>query len=269
MKWESFAFAGMAFALATACAVSPASKSLEPGSETARPTRFLTPEETPNLAAILPSIEEVVSADAVDSAYFLKTRALEGGDRWAMALNDDNYMPAAIMADYSCAIGVQLTPENAPLTSRLVAMASTDAAMASDVAKDHYKRPRPFLTNEGPICLERSARLEASFDYPSGHSSAGWMAGLVLAELAPDRATEILARSGAYAESRAICGVHNRSSTLAGHTVGSVVYARLQGDADYVAAAARARAEMDMVRETAPKPDNAACALENRLVAPK
>lgn len=269
MKWEAFAFAGMAFALATACAASPASRPGAAETEAAQPTRFLTPEETPDLAAILPSIDEVVAADAVDSAYFLKTRALEGSDRWAMALNDDNYTQAAIMADYSCAVGVRLTPENAPLTSRLVAMASTDAAMASDVAKEHYERPRPFLANEGPICLERTARLEASFDYPSGHSSAGWMAGLVLAELAPDRATEILARSRAYAESRAICGVHNRSSTLAGHTVGSVVYARLQGHAEYVAAAADARQEMDRVRQTASKPDNAACALEKRLVEPK
>lgn len=267
MKWEALAFAGMAFVLAAACTVSPTSTASAPVPEAIQPTRFLTPEETPDLAAILPSREEVLAADPVDSAYFLKTRALQGGDRWAMALNDDNYTQAAIMADYSCAVGVKLTPENAPLTSRLVAMASTDAAMASDVAKEHYQRPRPFLTNPGPICLERTERLETSFDYPSGHSSAGWMAGLVLAELAPDRATEILARSRAYAESRAVCGVHNRSSTVAGHTVGSVVFARLQGDAGYVAAAARARLEMDRVREMAEKPDQTACALEKRLVA--
>lgn len=259
----------VAMTLVSGCVAAPAVSSDETGSASVGATRFLTPEETPDLAAILPSYEEVATADFADRAYFLRTRELEGGDRWALAVNDDNYSPAAIMADYSCAIGVQLTPELVPLTSRLVAMASTDAAMASDVAKEHYERPRPFLANEGPICLERTARLEASFDYPSGHSSAGWMAGLVLAELAPDRATQIMTRSRAYAESRAICGVHNRSSTVAGHTVGSVVYARLQGDAEYRAAADLARAELDRVRQAAAKPDPAACRAEAALIAPR
>lgn len=267
MGRNAWAIALAALVCVAGCAAGPEVEEVEAAALPADASRFLTPAETPDLAKILPSYSEVVAADPVDSSYFLATRSLEGGERWALALNDDDYSQAAIMADYSCAIGVALTPDNAPLTSRLVAMASTDAAMASDVAKEHYERPRPFLSNEGPICLERSERLEASFDYPSGHSSAGWMAGLVLAELAPDRATEILTRSRAYAESRAICGVHNRSSTVAGHTVGSVVYARLQGNEQYVAAAARARAEMDQVRETAAKPDPSKCAVEARLIS--
>lgn len=259
----------VALALVSGCAATSGVSVGESGAPEAEATRFLTPDETPNLVEILPAHEDVVAADEADRAYFLRTRELEGGARWALALNDDNYSQAAIMADYSCAIGAVLTPENVPLTSRLVAMASTDAAMASDAAKEHYQRPRPFLANEGPICLERSARLEASFDYPSGHSSAGWMAGLVLAELAPDRATQIMTRSRAYAESRAVCGVHNRSSTVAGHTVGSVVYARLQGDESYQAAARLARAEMDRVRQMAEAPDAEACAVEARLIAPQ
>ncbi len=268
MKWEAAAFAGMAFALATACAISPEPSTTSAGSaEQAQPNRFLSPEETPDLKSILPSIADVVALDEADSAYFLRTRALEGSPRWDLAIQDDDYSQAAIMANYSCAIGVELTPENAPLTSQLVAMASTDAAMASDVAKQHYKRPRPFLANEGPICLERTSRMEASFDYPSGHSSAGWMAGLVLAELAPDRATEVLVRARAYAESRAVCGVHNRSSTLAGHTVGSAVFAALQGDPEYAAAAAKARAEMDAVRRNSIEANPVGCAIEKRLTA--
>ncbi len=281
MKWEAAAFAGMAFVLAAACTVSPAGSPGNAGPGPAADTeaaksavaepegRFLTAAETPDLTAILPSRAEVLSADEVDRAYFRKTRALEGSGRWALAIQDDDYSEAAIMANYSCAIGVHLTPENAPLTSRLVAMASTDAAMASDVAKRHYERPRPFLANEGPICLERTERMEASFDYPSGHASAGWMAGLVLSQLAPDRATEVMTRAKAYAESRAICGVHNRSSTIAGHTVGSVVFATLQGHAEFVEAAARARGELEAVRFAGEMLPSAGCRIERRLIAPQ
>ena len=40
----------------------------------------------------------------------------------------------------------------------------------------------------------------------------GWTVGLIMAEVAPDRATEILARARAFGEGRLVCGVHTLSA---------------------------------------------------------
>lgn len=58
--------------------------------------------------------------------------------------------------------------------------------------------------------------LAASSSYPSGHSVLDWAWALVLSEMTPDRADEILARGLARGESRAISGVDYLSDVEAG-----------------------------------------------------
>jgi hypothetical protein len=58
---------------------------------------------------------------------------------------------------------------------------------------------------------EEALRKDGS--YPSGHSSIGWGWALILTELAPDRAEEILARGRAFGGSRNVCNAHYRRYT--------------------------------------------------------
>ena len=46
-----------------------------------------------------------------------------------------------------------------------------DDKEAVDRSKDIYKRKRPFLIDEGPTCVPKTASLAASPDYPSGHAT--------------------------------------------------------------------------------------------------
>ena len=55
------------------------------------------------------------------------------------------------------------------------------------------------IVSSGLACTARSEALAKSPDYPSGHASWGWAVGLILAELAPDRAVPILQRARAAA----------------------------------------------------------------------
>jgi acid phosphatase (class A) len=267
---ERWAFILLSLAVAAcASAAGPGSPAGAPPAMAAEAPTFLSEADRPDLAAILPPAPTEASLQTQsDWAFFRTSRALEGGDRWKLAQSDDDYSPAATLRNYSCAIGVVMTVETAPKVSQLVTRASREAAEVSDKAKEAFGRPRPFLKNEGAICITRTPRLEASTDYPSGHASAGWMTGLVLAELAPDRATQILKRARAYGESRAVCGLHNLSSVAAGRTVGGAVYAALQGNADYQQLAADARREIDALRADGPKPDPTACSREAQLTAP-
>ncbi len=282
-KPEAGVFLAMTLALA-ACAIGPSEGAPPPAGPAdvvmtpatdpaAKPGQsslgFLTAATTPDAVNIIPPApSEGDARNTADWAIFKATRSLEGSARWKLAQNDDSYKPADLLKDFSCSMNATLTPENSPTLASILARVGTDAGAAALNAKNKYKRQRPFLFNDGQICIERSEGLKASFDYPSGHSSASWVEGLVLAELAPDRATQILQRARAYGESRVVCGVHNWSAVEAGRTNGASVFAALQGSADFRAAMAKAKAEVEAARASATKPDAAACAAEFELTKP-
>jgi len=200
-----------------------------------------------------------------DRKVFLQTRALKDTPRWALAQNDVNQ--AAILKDLSCAVGVELNPVNAPKTVALFSRVGRDVSRATDRPKDIYKRPRPYLTDDGPTCIPTTEALSKSPDYPSGHNAWGWTVGLILAELAPDRATEILARARAFGEGRLVCGVHTLSAVEAGRLNGSIVVAALHGSPEFRKDLDAVRKEVTAARKAGPAPDPAACAREAEIVA--
>jgi acid phosphatase (class A) len=200
-----------------------------------------------------------------DRTIFLQTRSLKDTPRWALAQNDVNQL--AILKDLSCAVGVELSPANAPKTVALIARVGRDVSRATDRPKDIYKRQRPYLIDEGPTCIEKSEALSKSPDYPSGHNTWGWTVGLIMAELAPDRATEILARARAFGEGRLVCGVHNLSAVEAGRMNGSIVVAGLHGSEAFRKDLDVVRKEVAAARKAGPAPDPAACAKEAEIVA--
>jgi acid phosphatase (class A) len=198
-----------------------------------------------------------------DRSAFLATRSMKDGPRWALAINDDNIR--GYMKDMSCAVGVELTPANAPKFTAMMMRLGPDISRATNRPKDIYKRARPYLIDEGPICVVKSEALAKSPDYPSGHVTFGWTVGLVLAELAPDRATEVLVRARAFGESRMICGMHNMSAVESGRTNASILVAGLHGSAEFRKDMDAARAEIAKARAAGPAPDPAACAAEAAL----
>ena len=198
-----------------------------------------------------------------DRAAFLATRSLKDTPRWALAQQDDKIRE--INKDMACALGVELTPQNAPKTLAILAKLGPDVGLATNHPKDIYQRKRPYLIDEGPICVPKDPLLAASPDYPSGHATWGWTVALVLAELAPDRATEILIRGRAFGESRMVCGVHNMSAVEAARTNASALVAGLHGSAQFRADMDAAREEVAKARAAGPAPDPAACAKEVEL----
>lgn len=291
MKPEAATYAGMAFALTVlvACAGAPQTVQTEtadpinmvaaaaptpaanpaPPAASARLPGFLTAETAPDAMATIPPAPKAGDPrNDLDWAIFKATRSMEGSERWALAQNDDNYRPVALLKDYSCSVGVELTVENTPTLARILARTTADASTAAQRAKEVYQRTRPYLHNAGNICVERSDSLSTSFDYPSGHASLGWVSGLVIAQLTPDRATPVLARARAFGESRVVCGVHNMSAIEAGRTNGASVFAALQASPDFQAAMTTAKAEVAAARASGKTPDAAACAKEFELTKP-
>jgi acid phosphatase (class A) len=231
----------------------------------AAPTRaYLTPEATPDATDLLgPPPPEGSGTKAGDVATYRATRKLEGGPRWALAARDADYGPAVMMADFSCAVGARLTPDNSPALLRLFSRVQIDSGRIMGRAKIAYKRPRPFVELGGTICVKPDLLLAKSYSYPSGHATYSWTAGLILSQVAPDHAGAILARARAYGESRVVCGVHYESDVAAGRSTGSALFSALQTSGDYQADVAAARADLARLRaEPGSAPDVGVCKVE-------
>jgi acid phosphatase (class A) len=224
---------------------------------------YLTDAAAPDTLKIIPPAPLPDGPEnKADQAIFAQTRALEGTPRWSLAARDSD--EKAILADMSCAAGVPLSAATAPHLAALIHKMKADVERGVNAPKNYYMRPRPFFSLPGALCVARNDN--ASPDYPSGHATWGWSVGLVLAELDPTHATEILVRARAFGESRVVCGVHNASSVEEARTVASSVVAALHADPQFRADLDAARAELaGLLAHAGPAP--AACAAEANLVA--
>lgn len=230
---------------------------------------YLGAEHVPDHRVFLPPPPAVDSpAGVADATIFHDTRALEGSARWQLAASDDRIGSRKILEDFGCAAGVDLAAVEAPALARTFARANADLLVMVGAAKDHYRRPRPFVTEQGPICVDVSPAFAASGSYPSGHSAASWLYALLLAELDPDNAAAIIARGRAFGESRVVCGVHYASDVEGGRITTTALVAALHGNADFGADMAAARAELANARSSAPQPNAGSCPAPEALTLP-
>jgi membrane-associated phospholipid phosphatase len=204
------------------------------------PQPYLLGESMPDLMRILPPPPvRGDPRDADDRATFRATRRLAGSPRWQLAtrdVTDDRFTV------FACAIGQQLDEASALALARLLARIGDEGMV--NRAKQGFAVKRPYLLQQGLICEPRTAHLAANGDYPSGHTANGWATALILAELFPGRAPEILRRGRRYGESRYICGAHSRSAIEAGFLAGAVLVSRLHASLAFRTDLDAARAEL-------------------------
>ncbi|MCJ2132999.1 phosphatase PAP2 family protein [Methylobacterium sp. J-026] len=249
----------------------PAAPSL--GSDTLKPGRpavkpYLADTALPDAVRILPPPPaHNAPLDMADRAAFANTRALKGSPRWEIAANDVAEGAAAVLENFACVLGTRIDQARVPAVITLLERARLDLAHATRGPKVHYRRLRPFVGNEAPICVQRTQALADSFSYPSGHATQGWAYALILASLVPEKATAILARGRAYGESRVVCGVHWLSDVAAGRLTGTTVFAALMGDPGFRADLDRAWAELrGALSGGGSAPDQAVCTRESEAL---
>ncbi|HEY4446443.1 MAG TPA: phosphatase PAP2 family protein [Steroidobacteraceae bacterium] len=224
---------------------------------------YLPPERVPNGVTILPPPPRAGSPAArADRAIFAVTRKLRGTARWQIATDD---VTNTALDRYACALGLQLTPAAAPAVTRLLDRAGT--GLLVDPVKTHYHTRRPFVGTRAPICEAKSDHLIGNGDYPSGHAANGWLEALILAELAPERATALLSRGRAYGESRVVCGSHTASAVEGGWIAGTVMFAALNAEPRFRHDLDEARRELAAISADAVRPDPHHCESEDAVLA--
>ena len=207
---------------------------------------YLDPESLPNSLALVPPPPAPGSAAfAHDEEVARNTFALRDTPRFALAAADFDLELPVFINDFSCALNTEITKTNAPYLYTLLSRSFSDLAMSTYAAKNYYQRKRPFQLNHEPLAVpDMRDMLEKDPSYPSGHSALGWGFALILSELAPDRADEVLARGRAYSESRIVCNHHWYSDVVWGRFMGAATVARLHADPTFRADLEAARAEL-------------------------
>lgn len=212
---------------------------------------YLAAKDLPDSLALIPPPPAPGSAAfALDVEVAQNTFALRDTPRFALAAADFELNVPHFIKVFSCALNTEITKDNAPYLYNLLSRSFTDIGGSTYAAKNFYKRERPFQYNHQPIAVpEARSFLEKDPSYPSGHTALGWGFALILTEIAPDRAEQILARGRAFGESRIVCNHHWFSDVVWGRFMGAAVVARLHADPTFLADLEAAKAEYAALRE--------------------
>lgn len=258
--------AGTAFVAAGALAQQTVMNVTPPPSNFFAQKSYLTPADMPDGTAILPAPPAPGSAaEARDIEAQKEAVALRGTPRWDLARRDADLFSPTAASTYSCAAGINLGAQTTPKINALMLRAARDLAIATRSTKAKYMRKRPFMVNGEPNCTPQQDKILANDgSYPSGHSAIGWGWGLILAEVIPGRATQLVARGRAFGDSRRICNVHWLYDTEEGRVAADAVLARMHANAEFLADIAAARLE---AAELAGKSEPTGCEAEAAALA--
>lgn len=206
---------------------------------------YLTADQLPDATHFLPVPPAFGSEMFVgDMVWYQWGRSLRNTPRGEQARHDAETSLEAVMGIFSESFGAQLsreqTPELAYLLERVI---GTGFASVSKV-KRYYNRLRPFLYfNEGTLIPEEEESHHTP-SYPSSHSAMGWTVALVLTELNPARAEQIMKTGYEYGQSRIIAGYHYYTDVEAARLAASACVARLHADEDFQKQLAKVKREL-------------------------
>ncbi|KAF3998113.1 acid phosphatase [Glaciimonas immobilis] len=200
--------------------------------------------------------EPFISAKEIDLAKLLppppasessQTKA-ELGEILTVQVTRTPEMVARAQADavenigrFSDILGPRFNVENLPKFSAFFARVVSSEGAVVDAPKKFWQRPRPYLASD---LVKPVVKMTASGSYPSGHATAGTLMGIVLANMVPEKRSEIMLRAREYAHNRIVAGVHYPSDIEAGRIAGTLIAANLMTREDFNAEFATARAEL-------------------------
>lgn len=230
---------------------------INPGVSSSANAGYLSQEAIPSSVALLPVPPANGSAAfALDLEISQRSFTLSETPRWGLAVADADLSFPHTAATFSCALKSSIPEAEAPHLYRLLRRTLIDLGRSTAAAKQKYLRPRPFMTNNEPLCTpDGKARLEKDGSYPSGHSAVGWGWALILAEISPDQTDAILTRGRAFGESRNVCNVHWHSDVVQGRMIAAGTVARLHADPGFQADLAAAKIELLGLRQKGLKPE--------------
>ena len=196
------------------------------------PEVYIPAEQLPHLLSIMPAPPAFNSPEFASDEVRYNWGKVQRQDsvRLAIAIADAEWNDLeVVLSRWQEAFGMPISKATTPHIYALLVNSITTVDPMRIEPKAFYHRQRPFERYGDTMPSHEESFLRGEGSYPSGHSLRGWLIGLVLAQVAPERAEAILARSWDYCNSRVIVGAHWQSDVDNSRTAASVGFCVLQG----------------------------------------
>lgn len=192
---------------------------------------YFQPEQMPDMKQFLPGPPaEDSEAFKYDLAVYelgKKIRATDQEAAKAAQAQSDNRL-GNLCKQFSEPFGMEISAEKTPEIYLLLRDGVITCVKSIIGPKEYYHRTRPFAYHkEGTLMPDREGMLHQNGSFPSGHTLRGWTTALLLLEINPDRAEELLALGYQYGQSRVISGYHWQSDVDASRLVAAAAVAKL------------------------------------------
>jgi acid phosphatase (class A) len=176
------------------------------------------------------------------------------------------------IARFAAVLAPNFSFDSAPGVVAFFRKVGTETRSPVNMAKDCWERKRPFvgdprvhppgsmqeetanrpgtpLENTAPHdaaspCLPAEASAAYSYSYPSGHSTFGAMTAILLANMVPEKRSELFARGWDYGQSRVVGGVHFPTDVESGRIEATAMVALMMQNADFRTDFASAKMEL-------------------------
>ena len=206
---------------------------------------FLSVKDLPDGVKYLPAPPDTSSVAFLnDFSRYQWGKSIRNSKRGEQAIDDATQTAESLARQFSEAFGLEISQAATPQIFYLLSLLNSDCGYATQTAKHHYMRKRPFVQfHETTSIPAKEPHYRNTGSYPSGHTSIGWATALVLAEVNPARQQEIIQRGFDLGQSRVICGYHWQSDVDAARIVASAVVATLHTNPNFNAQLAKAKAE--------------------------
>ena len=148
--------------------------------------------------------------------------------------------------DFANVIGDFFQSNSLPQTAAFFQKLHEDNQSVVDYAKDHWKRPRPFVVEPSLA----SGELENTFSYPSGHSTKATVFAGVLAEIFPAKRERLFARAREIGWHRVQIARHYPTDIYAGRVLGQAIFRDLKKNSAFKRDLAEVKKEIAAAKQT-------------------
>lgn len=202
-----------------------------------------------DFSILLPPPPEVGSLQhELDEAAYENGKKLRSTPRGVEAALDADF--DQIMNRFSDSFGHELSAKETPAIIALLTYSSDKLYyQLIKIQKTKFKRKRPYISHAEHTCYKKDEENHyEDHSYPSGHSASAWIIALILTELVPERAGQVIKHGFEVGQSRVICGYHWQSDVDIARPIASAFLSQLHSTNKFRILFEAAKKEVEKLR---------------------